>query len=718
MESNRQSAYQEERHHLERTLTVLESQLKELEAIPRYYGTDFNEQALESARQASREKLAKGMLEPYFGRLDFKEDGHAQSQSLYIGKAGTENRETGQPLVIDWRAPVASLFYSFTGGDGPASYLSPDGPVEGIVHLKRNLVVRRQELLRVVDTYVRGSTNVAVTDEFLLYRLSENKDHRLRDIVSTIQSEQDQIIRSPKNTALVIQGVAGSGKTTVALHRLAYLLYQYRENIRAERMIIFAPNRMFLDYISGVLPELGVGDIQQTTFTDWALELLDNEVSPADPAPALAYWFAAGPERPAIHQQVPGLYKGSIAFKQLVDDMLQHYEANAVPEHNYEPWPGSLLPAATIRQWYYVDNRHEPLAKRRERTLARIKRWQEMELDRLWEAEVKKDYKKKANAKWRAYAKAWTELTPLTFYSQLFNPAKRTVDFPQSLLDRIPRSVAESTSRTLKKKQVMWEDLAPLVYIHHRFHGLSGRRFDHVVIDEAQDFSPFQVELLRLHTPGDSFTILGDLAQGIHSYQGIDRWDDFTALFPEDRTAFYRLDRSYRSTMEIIHFANAVLSASDRVFTPAIPVFRSGEKVKLSNVPSGKTISSVQQIVARIRDGSSETTAIIARTAKRAAEIHAALDTVGIEAALIEADKTEYKGGISILPVYLAKGLEFDAVLLLDIDSFHYDRGEQDAKLLYVGATRALHELWVLYEGEASPLLQRMNEDFVEYVHP
>ncbi|MGN7309216.1 HelD family protein, partial [Bacillus subtilis] len=183
--------------------------------------------------------------------------------------------EVGEhPLVIDWRAPVASLFYSFTGGEASATYEAPEGLIEGLVYLKRNVVIRQRILERVADTYNRDSDQPAVSDEFLVYRLGENKDNKLRDIVSTIQAEQDQIIRAARNTALIIQGVAGSGKTTVALHRLAFLLYQYKEQVSAEKMVIFAPNHMFLDYISDVLPELGVGDIQQRTFPDWAMNLL------------------------------------------------------------------------------------------------------------------------------------------------------------------------------------------------------------------------------------------------------------------------------------------------------------------------------------------------------------------------------------------------------------------------------------------------------------
>ena len=321
MDTKTQSAYQEELRQLEQTNKEIDKQLERLRATPVYYGPDLTEQALEVIRENSRHNLAKAIDEPYFGRLDFEETGTGSPLPLYIGKSGVEDERTGQLLVIDWRAPVASLFYSFTGGLDPASYESPDGLIDGLVYLKRNLVVRKQILQRVVDTYDRNEDSLSVGDEFLLYRLGENKDNKLRDIVSTIQAEQDRIIRAAKNTALIIQGVAGSGKTTVALHRLAFLLYQYREQVRAERMIIFAPNSMFLDYISGVLPELGVGNIQQSTFTDWALDVLDHEVQMADQELTLQRWFALGSKRPPVDDQAPGRFKGAIAFKQLLGRM-------------------------------------------------------------------------------------------------------------------------------------------------------------------------------------------------------------------------------------------------------------------------------------------------------------------------------------------------------------------------------------------------------------
>jgi DNA helicase II / ATP-dependent DNA helicase PcrA len=715
LEEEIQSAYHEELQRLEQTAAEIDRQLQILDNTPRYYGDDLTEQALENVRESRRRSLDIAQHEPYFGRLDFQEEGQPEAMPLYIGKVGVEEEEGGQLLVIDWRAPVASMFYSFTGGEEQARYDSPEGLIEGLVYLKRNLVIRQQILQRVVDSYVKGGDNLAVADEFLLYRLEENKDNRLRDIVSTIQEEQDKIIRSAKNTALVIQGVAGSGKTTVALHRLAYLLYQYRENIRAERMIILAPNSMFLDYISGVLPELGVGGIQQTTFTDWALDRLDQEVKLRDPAERLTEWFAIGDKRPSM-ENAPGRFKGSVDFLRYLDDCLQRVETAWLPDTDFEPWEGAVLKKKTIREWFAVEYKHYPLAKRRDRVLARIKRWAEMELDKVWEVHLKKDYKKKSGQRVRAYAKTWTELTPLTFYKFVLAKTKRPEWLPDDLLLFFPDEIVEATNKVLKKKQVDLEDLAPLLYIRNRLYGVEGNDFfDHVVIDEAQDFSPFQVAVLNEQTRGSSFSILGDLSQGIHAYQGIHTWEEFLDLFPgEDESAFFRLDRSYRSTMEIIHFANEVLKHSGEDVTLAKPVFRSGEKVRLLTPEPHDRVGTILSAVQRLQEGRASTIAIVGRTEAECRDLHAALAAVGVEATLIHSGQREYRGGLSVLPVFLTKGLEFDAVLLVDVDDEHYEGTPEDAKLLYVGCTRALHELWLLYTGKPSALIDGIDAELYE----
>ncbi len=327
--------YQEENRRLRHVIDKIKKQLDQLSQIPRYYGEDMVEQALDDQRQRKLQSLKIAYQEPYFGRLDFQEDGANAPTPLYIGKTGIQDEKTNQLLVIDWRAPVASMFYSFTGQSDRATYRSPDGSVEGIVHLKRNLSIRKQSLQRVVDSYIRGGDNLGLADEFLLYKLQENKDNRLRDIVSTIQTEQDQIIRAERHKALFIQGVPGSGKTTVALHRLAFLLYQYQDNIRPEKIIIFAPNRMFLDYISDVLPELGVGGVQQTTFAEWALDILsENDITLRDQSEQISRWFDTRRDLSAPEEEATR-FKGSMTFFKWMETALDQYEATFVPNAGF-----------------------------------------------------------------------------------------------------------------------------------------------------------------------------------------------------------------------------------------------------------------------------------------------------------------------------------------------------------------------------------------------
>ncbi|WP_068779821.1 HelD family protein [Paenibacillus sp. GM2] len=700
--SDFQSAYQEEERKLERALASIDEQLQQLRSIPVYVGDDFTEQALEASREGQRQKLMQSAQEPYFGRLDFEETGR-EFMPLYIGKAGVSDAVGKQPMVIDWRAPVASLFYSFTGGES-ASYEAPEGVIEGKVSLKRNIVIRQRKLERVVDTFNENADTPGVSDEFLVYRLGENKDNRLRDIVSTIQAEQDQIIRALKNTALIIQGVAGSGKTTVALHRLAYLLYQYKEQIRAERMVIFAPNLMFIDYISEVLPELGVGDIQQRTFTDWAAKVIGLATAPEDGSAGLMRWFDDQARRQEMRaeQVYPGRYKGSMEFKHLLDNYLLRIEAECVPQVDFEPWDGNRLSRAEIMGWFEGEYKYYPVARRKERVLARIHRWVEMELKKSPSAAALKDRKKKAQQREKAYAKKWPELDAFQLYRNLFQ-VKKNADFTvEDLQAQIPAAVWKETKDSLKNGTVQEDDLAALLYLFAGVNELdSSLTFDHIVIDEAQDFSPFQVVVLDRFVKGHSFTILGDLSQGIHYYKGIDDWQEMQELFAQEETAYYALTRSYRSTMEIIEYANEILKHGVGTDLLAVPVFRSGDPVRLEHASSeeGK-LGLIKQALTKVLNGEYRTTAILTRTLDEAKRMYETLASVGLAANLIDGDKTQYAGGISVLPVYLSKGLEFDAVIVTDVDAQHY--GAQDAKLLYVGCTRALHELWLLY-GDQIP---------------
>lgn len=684
--------FEDELQKMKDTLHTMDEQLDRLEKIPVYYGEDFKEQILESMRESNRQNLRIGVQEPYFGRLDFQEDGKEEVMPIYIGKVGVSDMDTMKPIIIDWRAPVASMFYSFTGGEELAFYQSPDGLVEGDVYLKRNISIRKRELERVVDTYVKGNEDVSHADDFLLYRLGENKDNKLKDIVSTIQSEQNDIIRAERNLPLLIQGVAGSGKTTIALHRLAFLIYEYREQLEAERMIVFAPNSLFLDYISSVLPELGVGNISQTTFPDWALRTLDDSVKLKQTEKKLKEAFSINRDEKKV---MLGKLKGTLEFKTFIEERMIQFENELVPTKDFEAWDRAIIPLEDVKKWMQVEYKHYPLQKRRERLVGRMKRWIEIELKKFGETNEKKLLKKEATKRLNAYMKFWPKMSALSLYSSIVKS--------KEILEVLPEELVKETEKSCRKKEVCVEDLPALIYIHHRITGIEiGQKFHHVVIDEAQDFSPFQVYVLKEITLGNSFTILGDLSQAIYDYQGIEDWNAFKEVFQE--TGYYELTRSYRSTKEIIEFANEIIKNAEIPVGLATPVFRSGEDVKV--IHAENQFTEIVKTVKHLQNADVKTIAVIGRTEDECRDIYVKLTNAGLTVNVIEANQSKYEGGISVVPVYLAKGLGFDAVLLIDVDEEHYKNTKHDAKLLYVGCTRSLHDLWIFHSGEASPLIK------------
>ncbi len=691
-------AYTYEARKLSETLAEIDGQKEKLDSLPRYHGDDLVEQSLDAIREQQRTSLAIAAREPFFGRIDFQPDEAPLPSPLYIGKVGLQQANTGDVLVVDWRAPVSNLFYSFTGATDTAEYVSPEGVVTGIVALKRNIVVRDRSLVRVVDSYVKGADNLNVTDEYLLYRLGENKDNRLRDIVSTIQAEQDNIIRAPRTLSVVIQGVAGSGKTTVALHRLAYLLYQYPEKIRAEKLIIFAPNALFLDYISDVLPELGVGGIQQTTFEQWALSILEEQVKVADHSVILEQWFQPnGMTDKALVEQIR--YRGSIQFARDLDAYLAAFEANMVPATDFDAGSNLRVDAATIRDWFSQEYAHYPLAQRRERILSRLKRVIETE------AKVRKSKalsfdRKKALERLKSYERLWPDCRPLEVYREA--TASQGIASLSEENTRAKRTQKSHTGYTTVQR----EELPALVYLHTWLRGIdSSQMFDHVVIDEAQDFSPFQLWVLKAFCPSNSFSILGDTTQNIYSLYGISDWQSFLELF-EGQSQKFTLDRSYRSTVEIIEFANSVLAEAAVQETLPKPVFRSGEPVLVQTVPDSEQPRVIAEIVSAWQEAGTQSTAVVTRTLAEGKRMADQLNALGIEAHCLTGQDTTYHGGVSVAPVHLTKGLEFDGVIISSVSDDNYRRQTLDAKLLYVACTRAMHKLCILCAEPPSELVR------------
>lgn len=709
-------AYQEELFRLTETLHEIDEQLTTLRAIPPLNIPELidesmeallvAEMALERLRLKAKRALEQAERETYFGRLDFQPKGSPEPEQLYIGKAGVERKADGQPIVIDWRAPVASLFYSTAvGGTDEVTYDTPEGSESGVIWLKRNLGIKHGILQRIVDSKVKGAPtdDQPILDEFLSYRLQESRDSRLRDIVSTIQSEQNAIIRAPMDRPLVIQGVAGSGKTTVALHRLAYLLYTFRETIAASRIIIFAPNRMFLDYISDVLPELGVDGVVQTTFSDWAIAELEEPIKVTDMADRLGKLFAPDAD-PGSGPDAPGRFKGSLLFQDLLERALAEYEAHFVPEADLVLWEGAVLPGRTVLQWFHEAYQHMPLMARKERILARVRKWADDQFMRFIGTMQERERRKLMNKAVQRYVKLWPMHNAFELYREIMG-GKPMKGRPAAYVGHpdIPKRVAQDSLPVLNRDEVLPEDLAPMVYLKSRLRGFKeDRQLDHVVIDEAQDFSPFQLELLRVLTRGNSFTILGDLSQGIHSYQGIQQWEEFMEIFHPDPVGYYTLELSYRSTHEVMTFANSVISRVGAPAALAKPVFRAGAPVRLHRGAEPKAIA---EEIRSLRSRKHASIAVVCRTEAECEALHGALAAEGLEPELVTPRQTAYRGGLSVMPVYLTKGLEFDAVIVADASAKAYGANQRDAKLLYVACTRALHELSLFWSGAPSPLL-------------
>jgi DNA helicase II / ATP-dependent DNA helicase PcrA len=340
-----------------------------------------------------------------------------------------------------------------------------------------------------------------------------------------------------------------------------------------------------------------------------------------------------------------------------------------------------------------------------------------MELKKVSSATLLKERKKKGAQREKAYSGKWPKYDPLTIYKQIFRAVKTPENWPSEPPAIIPASVLKETQSKLKKGYLREEDLPPLLYIHYLLNGNDGSPlFDHIVIDEAQDFSPFQIAVLDLFVKGHSFTILGDLSQGIHAYKGVHAWEEMQSLFAPEHTAYHSLTRSYRSTMEIIDFANGILSSGVGSTLLAVPVFRSGNPVRLIPYSGGEGAEPQDRSQGRVKDLTSSlkslssreyrTVAILTRSLHDAKELHDSLSEHFDEINLIDGSMTEYKGGLSVLPLYLSKGLEFDAVIVADADLDHYGDTAWDAKLMYVGCTRALHELWLLHGGQQPSYLQ------------
>ncbi len=677
---------------------------------------------------------------PYFARIDFTENSKKNTEKLYIGKMSLIRDEDQQLIIVDWRAPVANLYYE--GRLGDASYQCPDGVIDGTLNLKRQFSIDKGELKEIFDI------DITTNDEFLQGCLGANADNRLKDIVSTIQAEQNAIVRADMWRPLIVQGAAGSGKTTIALHRIAYLIYNYEKSFTPENFMIIAPNRLFLNYISDVLPELGVEKVRQTTFEDFAQDLIGKKFKLKDANEKLLAFVDH-----TLHQQEKirlslvrktSEFKASMHFKEALDRYLKIIEENFIPKedfkigstliykyeelnelfiHQYKMWPiarrvdeikKNLKTRLQNRKQAIANQLHDDCDKKVALLKATLPDDDERRI-LITQVINQRDYAlehsdKLAKTVIAEYIKKISKLSPYEYYKDFINDntmfEKVTGTWLEAGICEFARSY---TAAVLQSGYLDIEDLAPIIYLKFCIYGMDEKiPVKHVVIDEAQDFSAFQIYVLKNIIKDSSFTILGDLNQGIHSYRGIQDWNEITEhVFSDRKNEFLTLEQSYRTTVEIMDAANIVLDkVKDREVNKGRPVIRHGEEVKITGMADKKSIiSEIAKNIADFRNQSYKSVAVICKTLKECKEVHTAVSKLTDDVALINGKEEVYKSGVVVLPSYLAKGLEFDAVIIFNADSTSYTEDELDIKLLYVAMTRPLHKLYIYHTGHLTPLL-------------
>lgn len=685
---------------------------------------------------------------PYFARIDFREI-RREKENFYIGKIGVDDSKTGDEVVIDWRAPIADLYYSGTEGD--TYYKAPMGIINGKLLLKRKFIIKDGQLRQAFDDSInelilKNSTDEegsGLTDEFLKINLEESVSSKLKEIVATIQKEQNDIIRADKNSAVIVQGSAGSGKTTIALHRLAYLLYKYKEKINGEDILVLAPNKLFLDYISEVLPNLGVDKVMQKTFEQVATEILGIKAKIFTKDKKLSYVLESEDKEEIKYQMGSSKVKGSLAYRTMMDRYLTLIQKNDQNLEDITVENYILFTSKEIKKLYFRDLSNLPIKKRKleikryfnlklnekiniildkidfyyEHLITQIKNTMEDSIERrkkLVELYDERDAKKqsirkKSKEDFEKYFDNWIIMDTDKLYIQLFQDKELLLQvtdnkIPKKLLDFIINEVLEND----KNGVVDCDDLVPMLYLKFMTEGVVDKYvYKHIVIDEAQDYSYFQFETIKHITSGNSFTIVGDLGQGIYSYRGIDNWEGLIHEVFNGEVNYNALTQSYRSTVEIINFANKILKQQNNSLKPAVPVLRHGkepEQIEFKN--KTEFCDALNNIVEEVEAAGRKNVAIIGKTLQECKAIKDILKKHSKHQWILIKD-TDKKIELNkiIIPSYMTKGLEFDCSVIYNCDDVNYGDNEMDKKILYVALTRALHFEYIFYKGKKSKLI-------------
>lgn len=611
--------------------------------------------SLQEHLEGQLRKNQTALRSPYFGRVDFLDLSEEEEKRHYIGKNGIQ--KDMEPYIIDWRAPVAKLYYE--NESGPGSYEVPDGArVEVDLRLKRTFDIDEGVLAGFYDS------DIAANDELLIKYLAKHKDLVLGDIIATIQKEQDQIIRSTPFQNTIVQGVAGSGKTTVALHKISHILYNYPHRFQSRDFLLIGGNRVLLNYITSGLPELDVGSVREHTMTSLFEELCEEA------GVSLEGYTLTEPEEDQA-------FKAGLPFIKALAKYLEKIWLSALrPRPVVDEELGELLSR---------DKMYELLNPRRAYSVARLSRiLQELlmgQIDALFSVSADDEEPEKRRARRDAKKKAYRDY----FARRIKEQAPEALMGPELVYQSFLQGLGPEGAGTLSslgKKRADVYDLAALTLCGAVLSQMEpAESFGLVMADEAQDFGPALYYVLRRQMPKSFFTLLGDVSQNIQGPLGMDSWQPLLEeVFEKDDSVYRELRKSYRNTIEISEFATELLREGGFREGMMEPVIRHGEPVEVIDAPPQAKLDRTLQALEKAKEEGHQSFAVIVETSREA------------EALCGEPSLQPYLSGeesmkLMILPVDLVKGLEFDAVLIYQMP--------QNAKKAYVAATRALHRLWV-----------------------
>ena len=604
-------------------------------------------------------RLTKILAIPYFGRIDFLEKKeNSKVMPIYIGIHTFYDPESRATLIHDWRAPVSSMFYDHELGE--AGYRSPSGEIKGEISLKRQYRIRGGKMEFMIESAL------TVHDDILQKELSSNVDDKMKNIVATIQREQNRIIRNEDIRTLIIQGVAGSGKTSIALHRIAYLLYTFRDSISSKDILIISPNKVFSDYISNVLPELGEETVPETSMEQILSGVLEHKYK------YQTYFGLVNEllEKPSSSLINRIAYKASFGFISELDKFILHIENTYFKAADVKLTKYITIPAPFIEEQYLRFNRY-PIRRR-------FDAMADYMLDML-----KIQYAFTVTTAGRNLLKKEIRLmfagnNDIQVYKDFFKWTNNPGMF-----------------KMRKGHTLEYSDLAPLAYLHLALEGNGNQPFrvKHLLIDEMQDYSPIQYKVIQKLFPCRK-TVLGDAGQSVNPYGSSTAETIQKSLTASE---IMKLCKSYRSTFEITDFAQKIHPNAELE-----PVARHGEKPQILQFGSAvEELSGIMGLISTYRKSGYKSLGIICKTEQQARKMADMLKSYANDISFLSSQSSAFVQGIVITSAHMAKGLEFDEVIIPQTDERNY-RSEIDKSMLYVAVTRAMHRLTLTFH-EARP---------------